>query len=176
MTCIAGVVSNGKVWIGGDSAGVNDAGDLQLRKDPKVFKNGEYLIGVSGSWRVNQAIKFYKMEHILPEGGDAFKHMVKVFLPTIQYLARDVEKDFELLVGFRGRLFHIYGLSQVSEEMADYAACGSGAQVARGALFSSFESEEFSGANSPEDRLTTALRAAERFCSGVRGPFVIESI
>ena len=38
MTCIAGVVSDGKVWIAGDSAGVNSDGDLQLRKDSRYSR------------------------------------------------------------------------------------------------------------------------------------------
>ncbi len=39
MTCIVGLVDNGKVYIGGDSAGC--AGyDVRIREDQKVFRNG----------------------------------------------------------------------------------------------------------------------------------------
>jgi ATP-dependent protease HslVU (ClpYQ) peptidase subunit len=168
MTCIVGVVSDGKVYIGGDSAGVNAEGHLQLRKDPKVFKNGEYLIGVSGSWRAMQALKSAKFEDLTRIANlDPFFYMVEWFLPAIRKLNLP-EENLEMLVGFRGRLFHIYGTSQVSEEIADFEACGSGAQVARGALHIT----PSYGAGSML-RIHKALEAAERFCSGVRGPFTI---
>lgn len=177
MTCIAGVVSNGKVWIGGDSAGVNSSEHLQLRRDSKVFKNGEYLIGVSGSWRRAQELRFA----LLPQAPaldhkmaptDSFEFMVRKFLPALRKMVEGTYSpvdDFELLVGFRGRLFHVYDTSQVSEEIADFEACGSGAQVARGSMFSSKFTD-------PARKITEALQAAERFCSGVRGPFNILDI
>jgi len=169
VTCIAAIASNGKVTMGADSAGVNSDGHLQLRKDSKVFKNGEYLIGCAGSWRAMQAIRFAD----LPEKGampePALYHMVKDFLPALRKINLPEDKDFELLVGFRGRLFHVYNTSQVSEEIADYEACGSGAQVARGSLYSTDREPHVS----PEVRIKLALQAAERFCSGVRGPFNI---
>jgi ATP-dependent protease HslVU (ClpYQ) peptidase subunit len=173
MTCIAGVVSDGKVYIGGDSAGVNADGHLQLRKDPKVFLTGDYLIGVSGSWRVCQKLRFTEFTSP-PEHIDPFNFAVSIFMDELRDLFKDTpERDFELLVGFQGRLFHIYGLSQVSEEIADYEACGSGAQVARGAMYAmDLHSEHLD----PDMRVNAALEAAERFCSGVRGPFNILEI
>lgn len=175
MTCIAGIAQNGKVWIGGDSAGVNSYGHLQLRRDSKVFKNGEYLIGVSGSWRAMQELKFC----YLPDGPPrkdqrTFQWMVEMFLPALREAVEKVPDagDFEALVGLRGKLFHVYGTSQVSEETADFEACGSGAQVARGSLYST-DFEQFA---TPTSRITVALQAAERFCSGVRGPFNILDI
>jgi ATP-dependent protease HslVU (ClpYQ) peptidase subunit len=164
LTCIAGVVSNGKVYIGADSAGVGPNEELQLRKDSKVFRNGEYLVGVSGSWRANQILKYAKLDPGPIKEVNPFKHLVTSFLPGIRTM--DLPENFELLVGFRGRLFHVYGLSQVSEEIADYEACGSGSQVARGSLYTSART-----ALTPAARIMYALEAAERFCSGVRSPF-----
>lgn len=51
MTCIAGLVQNGTVYMGGDSAAVNGWG-MTLLKEPKVFRNGDFLIGCSGSARM----------------------------------------------------------------------------------------------------------------------------
>ena len=62
---------------------------------------------------------------------EPFEWMVRAFVPALSFLHLPEDKNFELLVGFRGRLFHVYGTSQVSEEIVDYEACGSGAQVAR---------------------------------------------
>jgi len=175
LTCIAGVSENGKVVIGGDSAGVNSDGHLQLRKDSKVFRTGDYLMGVAGSWKLGQNLRFTEFTSP-PENLDPFNFAVTIFMDELRAVVRKTDlpedKDFELLVGFRGRLFHVYGTSQVSEEIAGYEACGSGAQVARGSLYSTDHEPHVS----PEVRIKLALQAAERFCSGVRGPFTILDI
>lgn len=169
MSCVVGIVSDGKVYMGSDSAGVNSAGELQLRRDPKVFINGQYLIGVSGNFRAMQAVRFAYLPEktLVSESTDTFQWMVDFFLPAIRKLNLP---DCEMLVGFRGRLFHLYGTEQVSEEIADYEACGSGAQVARGSLFTSERESD------PPERIMLALESAERFCSGVRSPFRLLSL
>ena len=53
MTAIAGLVHDGKVYIGGDSAGVAGM-DLHLRSDPKVFTVGEFVIGYTTSFRMGR--------------------------------------------------------------------------------------------------------------------------
>jgi ATP-dependent protease HslVU (ClpYQ) peptidase subunit len=172
MTCIAAVIHDGKVIMGGDSARVNDREELQLRKDSKVFKVGEYLIGVSGSWRVMQIIRYARLPWWGPYySGDEYSWMHNNFLSCIKQLLKenDCTDTFEMLIGFRGRLFHLYGTEQVSEEIAAYEACGSGAQVARGAM----QALAMHGKVWDKSVVLAALNAAERFCSSVRGPFTI---
>src|SRR5437868_10225276 len=57
MTCIVGLVQNGKVYIGGDSAGSNNW-QLTIRKDAKVFFNGDFLIGAGTSFRMIQLLRY----------------------------------------------------------------------------------------------------------------------
>ena len=45
MTCIVGLVHEGVVYIGGDSAGVGGM-SLTVRADEKVFRNGEFLMAL----------------------------------------------------------------------------------------------------------------------------------
>jgi hypothetical protein len=57
MTCIVGIVDGDRVVIGSDSlASMDDWGRERL--DKKIFSNGEYVIGVSGSYRAAQIIKY----------------------------------------------------------------------------------------------------------------------
>jgi hypothetical protein len=57
MTCIVGLVDGGRVWLGGDSAGVS-GWDLTVRADRKVFRNGPYVMGFTTSFRMaNDAAK-----------------------------------------------------------------------------------------------------------------------
>lgn len=57
MTCIVGLVDQGNVWIGGDSAGVGGY-DLMLRADQKVFRNGDFLMGFTSSFRMGQLLRY----------------------------------------------------------------------------------------------------------------------
>ena len=57
MTCIVGIVDDGRVVIGSDSlASMDDWGRERL--DKKIFSNGEYVIGVCGSYRAAQILKY----------------------------------------------------------------------------------------------------------------------
>lgn len=170
MSCIVGVIDNGKVWMGADSAGVGLGKELQLRRDAKVFVNGPYLIGTVGSFAISNQLRFASLG---PSGdGDPFRQMVTVFLPFLRGAIEGLEgENFELLVGLRGRLFHVYNIWQVAEEEARFDAAGSGAQVARGALWATRCEPHIS----PEVRIKLALQAAERFCTEVSGPFTIVS-
>jgi hypothetical protein len=48
MTCIAGLVHEGAVYISGDSAGT-DGPDLVVLADEKVFKTGPFAMPLSGA-------------------------------------------------------------------------------------------------------------------------------
>ena len=50
MTAIAAIVQDNVVYIGGDSAGVGGY-SLEVRKDPKVFITGPFVMGFTTSFR-----------------------------------------------------------------------------------------------------------------------------
>ena len=57
MTCIVGLVDNGKIYMGGDSAGVSNL-DIRIRADQKVFKTGEFIMGFTSSFRMGDLLKY----------------------------------------------------------------------------------------------------------------------
>ena len=175
MTAIVGFVDKGKVTMGADSAGVGPDGALQLRKDPKVFIRDGFLIGVCGTWRTIQELHYGKLFPIALPGLNRDEWMVTTFLPWVRATvpAEDLEAS-EILVGFQGNLYHIYGDRQVAKEIAPYDACGSGAQIARGALYAIQTSEL--NYNTPQRKVRIALEAAARYNSGVHPPFTILEI
>jgi len=176
MTAIVGFVDKGKVTMGADSAGVGPDGALQLRKDPKVFIRDGFLIGVCGTWRTIQELHYAPLPSISSGlGKDRDEWMVTTFLPWVRATvpAEDLEQS-EILVGFQGNLYHIYGDRQVAKEIAPYDACGSGAQIARGALYAIQTSEL--NYNTPQRKVRIALEAAARYNSGVHPPFTILEI
>lgn len=175
MTCIVGLVDNDTVWIGGDSAAISGL-DLIVRKDPKVFKVGEFIMGFTTSFRMGQIL----MHGFTPPTitGDLYKYMINEFIPALRNLFKDTgflevnsnrEKGGTFLVGVRGRLFVVESDFQVGEPIDNFAAVGCGEQIAHGALYAS-------KAEKPAKRVKLALKAAERFSAGVRGPFLVDSI
>lgn len=176
MTCIAGLIDGGKVYIGGDSAASDEVATI-VRQDEKVFHVGPYLIGVCDSFRVAQLLR-YSFDPPRFDGGDLFRFMVVGFINGVRKLLADggvakidsnVEEGGDFLVGFQGRLFHVGSDFQVGESADGYDACGSGTVAALASLYST-------GKLSPKRRLIVALEAAEKLHSGeVRRPFRILS-
>lgn len=176
MTCIAAVTDGKTVWMGGDSAGVS-GWDLTPRKDEKVYRRGEWLLGFTSSFRMGQLLG-YRLT-IPPFDGDEpdMAYMVGLFIDAVRDCLKtggwaEKDKDRErggcFLAACRGRIFRIDDDFQVGEPLTPYDAVGCGEAYAKGALFSN-------GKLCPENRILQALNAAEAHSAGVRGPFIILS-
>jgi len=172
MTCIAGVVDNGKVYLSGDSAGVG-GWNLDVRADRKVFTNGSFIFGFTTSFRMGQLIQYSFRPPKRYDDTDVMAYMVTEFIDALRGCLKNggfARKDAEVeaaggfLVGYQGRLFNIESDYQVGESVCGYHAIGCGDSFAKGALFATVGGQ-------PIDRLTLALKAAESHSAGVRGPF-----
>jgi ATP-dependent protease HslVU (ClpYQ) peptidase subunit len=176
VTCIVGLVDNGQVYIGGDSAGVS-GWDLVQRSDRKVFRNGDFVMGFTSSFRMGQLLAFGFNPPKLVHGADVFAYMVTEFVDAARQRLKDggfaTTKDSadiggHFLVGVAGRLFNIASDYQVGESVHGYDACGCGGQIAMGSLRSTRLWSD------PKARVHEALEAGEAFSAAVRGPFFIE--
>lgn len=180
MTCIAGIEHKGKVWIGADSGGFVD-GTCMLHENGKIFRHGAiYLMGVSGSRRVAELLRFAFKPPRLPGKVNADAFMATRFVDEMRQTLRvggvlertnDVESFVgAVLVGVRGHgLYYVADNFSASRLLDGTAATGSGMEYALGALEATRELE-------PKERLSRALLAAERWNDSVRSPFHIESI
>ncbi|WP_189524468.1 MULTISPECIES: hypothetical protein [unclassified Mesorhizobium] len=164
MTCIVAIVHQGAVYVGGDSAASTDVA-VETRRNAKVFNNGDYLFGYTGSIRVGQQLEYSEAVQPLPEGTDLVRHLVVHLVPLLQKLAGKEGID-ELIVAHGDRLCKIAADYSVAD-YPEHAAAGSGEQYAIGNLFGSHDA--------PVVRIRRALAAAEANCPGVRAPFVIKS-
>lgn len=181
MTCIVGVVSGGKVLIGGDSAAVwGDSLGIVVRNDRKVFRNGDFVMGFTSSFRMGQLLAFNFNPPKPRQGVDIFAYMVTDFVDAARQRMKDggftrvkdnwSEQGGTFLVGYAGRLFQIADDFQVGESTHGFDAVGCGHHIALGSLHSTREWTD------PEKRAREALATAETFSAGVRSPFFIESI
>ena len=185
MTCVVGLHSKGKVWIGGDSAGTDTTLMRVLRKDPKVFKLGsEYIIGYAGSFRFGQVLRYKFTPPEKPEGKDDYEFMVVDWLDALRTVLKDsgftkiddnVEtfEDSSALIGYNGRLYCLEEDMQVGELIVPYAAIGCGADFAFGSIETS---SKLSKRMAPRKRVQLALEAAATFSAGVSAPFTIQCL
>lgn len=180
MTCIAGIVHDGIVYIGGDSAGV-EGYQISRRADTKVFVNGPYAIGFTSSFRMGQLLQ-HSFKPPIPtskEIDNLEKFMVTRFVDSVRdcfqaggfaKVQDSQEEGGVFLVGIHSRLFSIEEDYQVGEVIDTYDAIGAGAAVAKGALFALSDTTK-----APKDKLLIALEASERWCNAVSAPFNIVS-
>lgn len=172
MTCIVGLVDKEKVFIGGDSAS-SSASNVFVRKDPKVFKNGEFIIGCTSSFRMIQLLRYTLKP---PEVGskEIYEYMCTDFINAVRQCFRcggysrkidEVEEGGFFLVGYKDRLFRIEEDFQVGETLNGMDAVGCGGDFALGSLYSTV--------GTPEEKVLKALEAAEFLSTGVRRPFII---
>lgn len=177
MTCIVAVTDGETVWMGADWAGV-DGYSLAIRKDPKIYKVGEFMFGFTSSFRMGRLLgyKFVPPDH--HSEWDIERYMTTAFIDALRDTLKaggyartkdGAEEAGEFLVGYRGRIFRICSDYQVGENLGDFDAVGCGAELALGAMHAT------PGKNAI-DRITTALEAAEAFSAGVRRPFMFAKI
>jgi ATP-dependent protease HslVU (ClpYQ) peptidase subunit len=182
MTCIVGFSTKGKVYIGGDSAGLS-GWTLTVHKDPKVFTNGPCIMGGCGSFRVRDLLRYALVVPERHPDEDIDKWMRTIFVDAIRGCLKTggvAEKDKEvektgdswILVGYEGRLFKVQSDYQISEALDPYDATGCGEEYAKGAMAAMIRAGDIA----PEDMIRIALEITERNCAGVRAPFNVVTL
>jgi ATP-dependent protease HslVU (ClpYQ) peptidase subunit len=172
MTAIVGFVDpeTGDVLMGGDSSAVNRSMDMFVVKSPKVFVNGEFLIGYAGEFRWGQLFRYVKLPKCRTTDIEQF--MAINFANTLRGAARELgclqedhgqEIGGTCLVGLRGRLFMVQETFEAIEAVDGMLSIGVGSSYALGALKASDKPAQ--------ERVEQALEVSAHFCGGVRAPF-----
>jgi ATP-dependent protease HslVU (ClpYQ) peptidase subunit len=173
MTCIVGIATGEKVWIGADSAGVAGL-SITVRADAKVFTNGPMLFGFTSSFRMGQLLRHALTVPKQFSGVADDAWLCTTFIDAVRKCLKDggfarahsgVESGGCFLVGYRGRLYEVDSDFQVGDPVDQYAAVGCGEQFALGSLHAS--------TGEPESRIMSALAAAAHFSAGVCEPFTV---
>lgn len=184
MTCIVGLVSEGEVWLGGDS-GAFCGWNVLVKPAGKVFRRGEFVMGLAGDSRMGELLRYSFTPPVIDEAyrseatpPDLHRYMVTTFVDALRACLREAgyaEKENNkesagglFLVGVRGRLFCVHSDYGVTETMTPYRAIGCGGDYASGAMY--ITAGQGMGA---AERIYTALGAAQHHSAGVRGPFTI---
>ncbi len=173
MTCIVAIEHEGNVYIGGDSAAAGgwDINEIAFKK---VFRNGDFLIGYTTSFRMGQLLE-YELSVPKQDEVDDMRYMVTKFVPAVRELFKNAgftktennrEEGGLFLVGYKGKVYRVDDNFQVIQYQGGEYAVGCGYAYALGSL----ETNKF---NSPESRILKALEISAFFSNGVRGPFYV---
>ena len=177
MSCIVGIVSHNEVWIGADSLGTTEDGDVKLRNCNKIFRNGEYLISFAGSVRGGQILfpKYFKPPKDIWDFPDSLRVQCerKGCLGIAESQVSIQACNY--LIGFQGKLYEISMDFQMSE-ITDYASIGAGSPYAYGALHAldSLKDELYN--LTPVQRIKKALMAACEFHTSTGEPIYVEKL
>lgn len=180
MTCVVGLVENGKIWIGADSIGTrgNESFNLSL---PKVFKSGSFIFGCAGSPRQLQILQACFNPPKMTDQQDALNYLITDVMTHIQEIfskhkalrqfdTLTQEHDSEFLIGFQGGLYGMYADFQLIQRAEGFDAVGCGAQYALGALhvLAPYDVK-------PKEKIFKALAAASHYDPFVGGQINILS-
>jgi len=179
MTCIIGYEHKGKVYIGGDSAGVSRY-DMRIIVNSKVFRNGPIICGFTSSFRMGQILQY---SFSVPKQGRESDHkylctkfidkLIKCF--TNKKFAKEENNEVTggtFMLGYKGKLYRVESDFNITRIDLGYEACGCGEDYAMGAMGVLHEIKDLT----PEQKITKALEIAESLSAGVHRPFNIISI
>jgi len=178
MTAIVGLEHDGKVYIGGDSASVDrDQLTINIFTEPKVFKNKNFIFGYTNSFRMGQILQhifeppFHKkhMSDMKYLCGSFINEAFKSFKDNGYSLGEDDDGQLFLL-GYKGKLYEVQADRHICHIANSFRAVGCGSHFAFGAM------ESNQSIKDPKERILQALKVAEKFSSGVCGPFHVMSI
>jgi len=181
MTCIAAVKVKDSIWVGGDSAGVSESA-LTIRKDSKVFRNGNFLIGFTSSFRMGQILR-YKLKnpkHI--ESITPVEYLNTIWIDEVRNtfktegysdITSNVESGGCFIGAYKGVLFSVHSDFQIAIPALDFEAVGSGGEIAKGSLYTQ---KVLNKNKDGKSMVKLALQSAEKMNAYVRKPFKIMKI
>lgn len=173
MTCIIAVESEGKVYMGGDSAAA--AGwDMSVIDFKKVFRNGDFLVGYTTSFRMGQLLE-HELTVPKQETESDMHYMITKFVPAVRELFKSagftkVDSNQEsgglFLVGYKGKAYRVDDNFQVLHCVGGLYAIGCGSAYALGSLATNVS-------KNVEAKIMTALEVAGNFSNGVCSPYYV---
>lgn len=179
MTCIVALKTEDRLWMGCDSLGSNWCRET-VRKDPKVFRNKDFLIGYCGSYRMGQLLMPANYTPPVNKKKNAFDYMISDFVESIRKLFKDKgysdisnnrETGGQFIVCYKDEIYVVHDDYQIGIPDMGFMSIGSGESYALGHL------NAIVGTGiSPHKMVTGALETAEVFAPGVRSPFLIRSM
>ncbi len=177
MTCIVGLIDNNKLYMGSDSRVTT--GHILPVNDSKILIRENMLIGISGDVRYSNIIEHYLNIPYHRNDVLTMEYICTDFITSLRTIIEEqkfseernkvssVPNDSMILIGYKNKLYSIWGDYSVVE-FYDYYAIGSGGSYAVGSL------ETTRNMNlDPKKRIELALESACKFSVWCAPPFNI---
>ncbi len=141
MTCIVGLEHKGKVYMGADSAAVND--HLYSMSNPKLFRLGPFLIGFTSSWRMGQLIQHQLGDVAIQTTKDDLDYLVSHFIEPVRACLKDygcakIENNEEtggtFIVAYKQKVYTVWSDFSILRNVSGIACIGAGREFAYGAM------------------------------------------
>lgn len=176
MTCIVALKDKDKVYIGADSR-VTTGWSYHTLADPKVFKNGKFIIGVCGHLRTLQILRYvFTPPQQYEDDIDDMKYMVSKFADAMKKCLKEagvshIQDNVEhvhgaFLIGYKNEIYEVGPDYSVLRLTDPYLAEGSGMDYALGSLVAT-------EGKPPKERVISALKAAAKYDLFVGPPFTV---
>ena len=180
--CIAYKIKDG-IILAADSAGTDEDDNQVLRQDPKLMKIGNFMFAISGSFRLRDILMYDFIIPIKAKNETIDKYMRTKFINKFREACikkgatKKIDEQDELLgnviVAYEDKIYQIESDFQVGESIDNFAAIGSGCQLALGALYtlSKFEPKYFKK-HVIKKTLFNILEKVSIYKASVKGPYI----
>ena len=172
MSCVVGLVHNGKIYMGSEGLATTNEGEKRPIITNKVFRNGKYLFGFTGSVRTGQLVypRNFTPPNDVFELPDAIREHLSIKGSLLTGEDQMQIHGSNFMIGINGVLYELLIDFQLNEVAGDFSAIGSGGAYALGSLFTTRKSYKMK----PESRVKKALEAACEYDASCGPPFMIE--
>lgn len=181
MTTVAAVQGDGWAVIGHDSrvTTISEGGRYYSlpKKNGKVIKNGEFLIGVAGDLRVINVISYVFRPPAIPKTTNLDKYIIGTFLPALRTCLDDQGvqtkegSGADLIILVRGKVYEIGEHFEWSPDTNNIYSIGSGAGYALGCLWTILDKD--TTVEDARSAIKTSLEVAAALDPYTGSPFSI---
>ena len=156
MTCIAGIVHNDYVYIGGERS-ISDQEVIIPLCRPKVHKINNWIFGYAGSIGTGQLFEFINFPEVVKDPYQILRlNIVEEYKKALTSFGNVTENNAcDILVGYGNRLFE-FNTDDWSVLEVEETAVGSGNNFALGSLYTTRTTIR----NNPNRRIKLALESA----------------
>lgn len=179
MTCLVGVIQDGKTYIGTDGYASTEDCERKHIICRKLFVSGPYVVAFAGHIRTGQLL-YPESGFEFPEDIYMIPNAMYMWLREFEAIGKDeaqmgiIASNFLILT--KDKMYTVLMDMQISEidPALGYTAMGSGSPFALGSLYTTALIEE-GDALPAEVRLKVALDAASEFSKNCGEPFSVYS-
>jgi ATP-dependent protease HslVU (ClpYQ) peptidase subunit len=184
MTCLVGIIQDGKIYIGTDGYATTEDCERKSIICRKLFVSDKYVVAFAGHIRTGQLL--------YPESGFEFPkdvyqipNHIYLWLREFEAIGKDelsmaiIQSNF--LIATKDKLYEILidmSVSEIDPECG-YTSIGSGTSHAAGSLYTTALHNKYANTEAdiipPVGRIEIALNAAAEFVKNVGPPYQIYS-